>query len=88
MNDTIVINYSPFTIDSIVAICKDGKKEYTRVNSYVVETINSIIGLAYQHDIYNIKVCAAPDIVQEISEGISKRENDKYSQNKITVEGI
>lgn len=87
-NDVVIIDYDPFAMESRVSICKEGKREHVTVYSTIDELTNGIIGLAYQHNIYDIKIHGPFAIACEIRKEVNRSEQNQYSQNKIKVEGI
>lgn len=89
LNDSLIINYDPFSQDSTVYISKeDGQKKSMTISSDISGLAEALIGLAYGQNIYSIKIRAPFAITNEISRQIIQTENTLYSENKIKVEGI
>lgn len=59
-----------------------------RVSSDITDLAEILTELAYNNDIYNIKVRAPYAVTSEITRQIAKIESSTYSENKIKVEGI
>lgn len=88
MIDTIIVNYDPFAIESAVYIARDGQQNQMRVCSDLEGLAGTLIGIAYDHDIYDIKIHAPFAITEEIQKLVTNLEQNIYSKNKIMVEGI
>lgn len=83
--DTIIIDYDPFAMESIVSICQEGKREQTNVFSSIEELVDGIIRLAYEHNVYNVKMNGPFAIASEVNKMVKQLEKNQYSENKINV---
>lgn len=88
MNNAIIVNYDPFTLESRATIINGDEHEIQIVSSNVEELSRSLVILAYKHDIYNIKTHAPLAVTTEVKRRVNEFENNAYSANKITIEGI
>lgn len=88
MNDALIIIYDPFAMESRVTVYKDNRSFYTTVASDIHELAEKIVPLAYEKDVYNLRISAPFEIVQEMRDTIKTIENGKFSENKLVIEGI
>ena len=88
MTDTIIVNYNPFAMESVVYIARDGQQNQMKACSDLEGLAGTLIDIAYGHDIYNIKIHAPFAITGEIQRLVTNLEQNMYSENKIIVEGI
>ena len=86
--ETIFIDYSPFTQDSIVYIDRDGVREKMSIKSDVNAVAQELLALAYKYNIYSVKIAGPFAMTSEFSKQIAELEQQIYSVNKINVEGI
>lgn len=86
--DVLIVDYDPFAHESRTSVLKDGKRSQMRVSSDLAGLAEVLIGLAYSHDIYNVKIHAPYAITNKIIEQVAEREKLIYSNSKIKVEGI
>lgn len=88
MTDAIIVNYDPFAIESAVYIATNGKQNQIKVCSDLDGLAEALIGFAYEHSIYDIKIHAPFATTGEIQRLVTNLEQNMYSENKIMVEGI
>lgn len=88
MSKSLLVQYDPFTMESRVAIFNEHVRDYARVCSTLEELTEEVITMAYENDIYDIKVCGPFGIASQLNKMVQQYELNKYSQNKISVEGL
>lgn len=88
MNDTMIVTYDPFAMESRVTVVKGSDNEQMSVVSDIDILAENLVTLAYKYQVYNIKTHAPLAITAEIKRQVSNLENQNYSENKIVVEGI
>lgn len=88
MTNAIIVNYDPFAMESSVYIAEDGQQQQVKVCSTIEGLADALVGFAYGKNIYDIKVHAPFMTTNEIRNLVSSTEQNIYSNNKITVEGI
>ena len=88
MTEAIIVNYDPFAMESAVYIAKDGQQNQMKVCSDLERLAGTLISIAYDHDIYDIKIHAPFATTGEIQRLVTNLEQNIYSENKIMVEGI
>lgn len=88
MNDVIIVDYNAFSLESRVSIVKDGRHEHVNIASDMETLTQSLLGLTYANNIYNVRVRAPFSMVNEIRAQVGEAESSTYSENKINVEGI
>lgn len=88
MTDAIIVNYDPFAMESAVYIATNGKQNQIKVCSDLDGLAEALIGFAYGHSIYDVKVHAPFVVIGEVQRLINSLEKNLYSENKIIVEGI
>lgn len=88
MTDAIIVNYDPFAMESAVYIVTNGKQNQIKVCSDLDGLAGALIGFAYGHSIYDVKVHAPFAVIGEVQRLINSLEKNLYSENKIIVEGI
>lgn len=86
MNNVLVVEYDPFSMESRVSIIRGDNTTYAKVYSNIDELTENLIVLAYESDVYNIKVHGPFEIAEQLGKKINEYELNQYSQNKITVE--
>ncbi len=85
---SIIIEYNAFTLMSWITLDENGKQNKFNTSSSVEQLAKTAIVLAYQNNIYDIKVSAPSFIYDEIKQQIEWQEEKQYSQNKINIEVI
>lgn len=75
-------------MESSVYIATDGKQAQTKVCSDINGLAEILVGLAYGHNIYDVKIHAPFATTCEIKRLVNSTEQNMYSENKIAVEGI
>lgn len=89
MNNVIIVDYNPFIMESHAYVMRDGKRgESYTVTSDISELSEKLIGIAKEHQVYNVRVRGPFAIMSEIKRSISEYEMKIYEENKITVEGL
>ena len=88
MDKYIIVNINMFARENQVFIVS-ANKDIMRVGAYTIEQLPEIISsLAYERDIYNIKIFGGTKYGQLLEQGIEKTENLKYNERKIKIEVI
>lgn len=86
---SIIIEYNAFTLMSWVTVLdENGRQNKFNTSSSAEQLAKTTIALAYQNNIYNIKISAPSFIYDEIKQQIEWQEEKQYSQNKINIEVI
>lgn len=75
-------------MESAVYIATNGKQAQTKVCSDINGLAEILVGLAYGHNIYDVKIHAPFATTCEIKRLVNSTEQNMYSENKIAVEGI
>lgn len=88
MDNSIIVNYDPFAMESAVYIVTDGKQAQMKVCSNINGLAETLVGIAYGHNIYDIKINAPFATTDEIKKLVDNVEQTMYSKNNINVEGI
>lgn len=89
MNDTFIIDYDPFAKESRVLLMHEGTKQHQYdVATDIPELADIIVQFANQHKVYDVKVRAPQQIIEEVQRCIAISESRLYEENKITVEGL
>ena len=86
--NSIVVSYDPFAMESRVTVIHGDFNEQVTVSSDIESLVADLVALAYRYDTYNVRTHAPLAITAEIKRQITALENTRYSENKITVEGI
>ena len=87
MDKYIVINMSMFTMAHQVFVVENGAS--TDKGSYSIEALpEAICIIAYNEDIYNVKVLGGSKYNQLLEFGIGSTDMLKYNERKIKVEVI
>ena len=86
--NSIVVSYDPFAMESRVTVIHGDFNEQVSVASNMESLVEDLVALAYRYNTYNIKTHAPLAVTAEIKRQITALENNRYSENKITVEGI
>ena len=88
MDKYIIVNINMFARENQVFIVS-ANKDIMQVGAYTIEQLPEIISsLAYERDIYNVKIFGGTKYGQLLEQGIEKTENLKYNERKIKVEVI
>ena len=88
MDKYIIININMFARENQVFIVS-ANKDIMQVGAYTIEQLPEIISsLAYERDIYNVKIFGGTKYGQLLEQGIEKTENLKYNERKIKIEVI
>lgn len=88
MDKYIIININMFARENKVFIVS-ANKDIMQVGAYTIEQLPEIISsLAYERDIYNVKIFGGTKYGQLLEQGIEKTENLKYNERKIKIEVI
>lgn len=88
MDNAIIVNYDPFAMESAVYIATDGQQAQIKVCSDINGLAETLVGLSYGHNIYDVKIHAPFATTCEIKRLVNNTEQNMYSENKISVEGI
>lgn len=86
--DAIVISYDPFAAESRVNIFKNGIQKNIQVHSNIDDLVSEIIATAYGEGIFNVKAHAPFAFTSEIAKRVHEQEKNKFSAQKIKVEGL
>lgn len=84
MDNAIMLDYNPFTMDSLLIVYKDGNKEYSKASSKIEDAIISAFELANKYNINDIKIYGPFGIAEQAKEQLAKY----YNNTNITIEGI
>lgn len=88
MDKYIIININMFARENQVFIVS-ANKDIMQIGAYTIEQLPEIISsLAYERDIYNVKIFGGTKYGQLLEQGIEKTENLKYNERKIKIEVI
>ena len=88
MDKYIIVNINMFARENKVFIVS-ANKDIMHVGAYTIEQLPEIISsLAYERDIYNVKIFGGAKYGQLLEYGIEKTENLKYNERKIKIEVI
>lgn len=88
MDKYIIVNINMFARENQVFIVS-ANKDIMQVGAYTIEQLPEIISsLAYERDIYNVKIFGGTKYGQLLEQGIKKTENLKYNERKIKIEVI
>lgn len=88
MDKYIIVNINMFARENQVFIVSTNK-DIMQVGAYTIEQLPEIISsLAYERDIYNVKIFGGTKYGQLLEQGIEKIENLKYNERKIKIEVI
>lgn len=88
MDKYIIVNINMFARENKVFIVS-ANKNIMQVGAYTIEQLPEIISsLAYERDIYNVKIFGGTKYGQLLEQGIEKTENLKYNERKIKIEVI
>lgn len=88
MDKYIIVNINMFARENQVFIVSTNK-DIMQVGAYTIEQLPEIISsLAYERDIYNVKIFGGTKYGQLLEQGIEKTENLKYNERKIKIEVI
>ena len=88
MDKYIIVNIDMFARENQVFIVS-ANKDIMQVGAYTIEQLPEIISsLAYERDIYNVKISGGTKYGQLLEQGIEKTENLKYNERKIKIEVI
>lgn len=88
MNNAIIVNYDPFAMKSDIYVITDGEQYRAHVSSDMRRLADDLIRIAYGRNIYSIKVNASSTTIEEIKKLVSNFEQNMYSNNRISIEGI
>ena len=88
MTDAIIVDYSPFSRESVVTVARNGKRETNLILGDLESLPISIVELAYMKNIYNVKFNGPYVIQTTLREDVEREERSKYSQCKINFGGI
>lgn len=84
INDTIIVDYDPFAMESRVSVCKEGKRAQYSVASSLEELVDSLGKLADEHNVYSVKANAPYATIGEIA----RQASAIYTKNKLNIEGF
>ena len=88
MDKYIIVNINMFARENQVFIVS-ANKDIMQVGAYTIEQLPEIISsLAYERDIYNVKIFGGTKYGQLLEQGIGKTENLKYNERKIKIEVV
>ena len=88
MDKYIIVNINMFARENQVFIVS-ANKDIMQVGAYTIEQLPEIISsLAYERDIYNVKIFGGTKYSQLLEYSIEKAENLKYNERKIKIEVI
>ena len=88
MDKYIIVNINMFARENQVFIVS-ANKDIMQVGAYTIEQLPEIISsLAYERDIYNVKIFGGTKYGQLLEYSIEKTENLKYNERKIKIEVI
>lgn len=88
MDKYIIVNINMFARENQVFIVS-ANKDIMQIGAYTIEQLPEIISsLAYERDIYNVKIFGGTKYGQLLEHGIEKTENLKYNERKIKIEVI
>ena len=88
MDKYIIVNINMFARENQVFIVS-ANKYIMQVGAYTIEQLPEIISsLAYERDIYNVKIFGGTKYGKLLEQGIEKTENLKYNERKIKIEVI
>ena len=88
MDKYIIVNINMFARENQVFIVS-ANKDIMQVGAYTIEQLPEIISsLAYERDIYNVKIFGGTKYGKLLEQGIEKTENLKYNERKIKIEVI
>ena len=88
MDKYIIVNINIFVRENQVFIVS-ANKDIMQVGAYAIEQLPEIISsLAYERDIYNVKIFGGTKYGQLLEYSIEKAENLKYNERKIKIEVI
>lgn len=88
MDKYIIVNINMFARENQVFIVS-ANKDIMQIGAYTIEQLPEIISsLAYERDIYNVKIFGGTKYGQLLEQGIEKTENLKYNERKIKIEVI
>lgn len=88
MTDAIIVDYDAFDRESRFYVMKDNKHLNCRVVSDIETLVSSLISLAKETQIYDVKIRAPRAFVNEIDRQVKQLEMTTYSENKISIEGL
>lgn len=88
MNKALLVEYDPFSMESRVSIFEDNVKDYVKVSSNLEDLTSNLVAIAYDTNIYSIKIHGPFAIANELDRMIRQYELNNYSENKITIEGF
>lgn len=88
MNEEIIITHDPFAMESRGIISQDGSTQPFSVPSNIQNMAAVITNLAYTKNIYNFKISALQETIEELTSQVNKHEQQVYSKNQIKIEGI
>ncbi len=86
--DVIIISYDPFAAESRVNIFKNGIQKNIKVHSNINDLVGEIIATAYGEGIFSVKTHAPFAFTSEIARRVHEQEKNKFSVQKIKVEGL
>ena len=87
MDKYILINLNMFAEESKVFVAD--AENLNLIQSYTIEQLPDVItALAYEQDIYKVKIAGDSKFAQFIDYGITTKELFKYNENKIEIEVI
>lgn len=86
MNQTMVILYDPFAVDSTIYVFQDGHIiNQASIPSDASTLAANIAAYANATNIFSVKIEASPSLVEEIKQQLN---TTNYTKQKIEVEGI
>lgn len=88
INNSLIIQYSPFDRESRVYICKENEQTVASIQSDLNKLAEEIVGLAYGQNSFNVIIQAPPAITDEMSKRVKDIEQAMYSENKIQLQGM
>lgn len=86
--NNIIVSYDPFAMESRVTVIHGDFNEQVSIASDIESLVESLVPLAYRYDTYGIKIHAPFAVTAEIKRQVEALEMRRFSENKITVEGI
>lgn len=91
MNKYIVINLNMFSLQNQISIVESQADSHTErlIGSYTLKDLpNTLVTLAHNEDIYDVKIIGGEKYSQLIEYEIGSLENLKFNERKIEIEVI
>lgn len=88
IENALIVEYDPFSSESRITICKDGKRSYANAHSTIDDLARGIMALAYENNIFDVKVHGPFQIERKLDEVVRCYESSEYSVNNIKIGGL